>query len=107
MKKLVLAVVMFGCSSNPTTSRDIPDERYNPGPVRPGGYGSGSGSGTTPSPSPPSCEESLRRCAHEFSYAGRGDEKSVELRGSFDNWGAGVPMTLQSGAWRTTAVVPR
>lgn len=40
-------------------------------------------------------------CDVVFSYA-KGSESSVELRGDFDNWAAGVPMTLQGGSWQAT-----
>ena len=37
-------------------------------------------------------------CDVVFSYS-KGSENSVELRGDFDNWGAGLPMTVQGGSW--------
>src|SRR5262249_49473885 len=94
------------------SSADPPDDSYDPGAPHSGGYGSGSGGGTTGSggapdmAGPPQCDPADRRCPHEFVYAGRGDEKTVTLIGSFDMWGPGAPMTLSSGVWRVTVNVP-
>src|SRR5262245_41524594 len=108
MRRLLVALLLAGCGAAPGTSRDRPDHPFDPGAVKPGGYvsgsGTGSGSETTPSP-PPDCEPSGRRCPHEFVYYGKGGERSVEVRGSFDNWGAGQAMALSSGAWRATVEI--
>jgi len=37
-------------------------------------------------------------CAVAFTYP-KGSEKSVDLKGSFDSWGAGVKMTLSGSSW--------
>ena len=87
-----------------------------------GGTASGSGSGangqvTTTStdagvdaaeePSPPVCDDSLKRCDHEFTYAD-GGETSVEIRGDFapNGWQVGVKMTKAGGVWTATVPVP-
>ncbi len=39
------------------------------------------------------------RCSVTFRYAA-GSASSVTLKGSFDNWGAGKPMSLSGGSWQ-------
>lgn len=75
-----------------------------------GAYGSGasgqggSGEGGTP---PPVCDDSLKRCAHEFTYADAG-ETSVEVRGDFapDGWTNGVPLAKSGSTWSAMVDVP-
>lgn len=47
------------------------------------------------------CADSDKLCPTPFSYTGKGDEGSVEVRGSWNGWKAGVPLTLQAGAAQT------
>ena len=92
-----------------------PGDPFDPGPRHEGsGYGSGSGSGTvTPPPPPPTCDAPLRRCAHEFVWAGfggvtTGNEKLVELRGDYKTggWDKGEPFVFDGKVWRLTVPVP-
>ncbi|MCS6912850.1 MAG: alpha-amylase family glycosyl hydrolase [Myxococcales bacterium] len=101
---LALLPLWLACGS--VSPRDpVDDDPFDPG-GRPGGGGYGSGSGM--SDGPPMCSESQRRCEHEFSYPGKGDEQSVELRGDFrpDGWSRGEPMKWEGGAWRVRVPVP-
>jgi glycosidase len=56
---------------------------------------------------PPQCDDSLKRCQHEFDYPA-GSETSVELRGDFasDGWVNGVPLTKQGSTWSVSVEVP-
>ncbi len=93
---------------------------FNPGTG--GGTASGSGSGangqTTTAdvdagkdaaeePAPPVCDDSLKRCDHEFTYPA-GAEATVEIRGNFapDGWLNGVPLKKVGAAWTATVQVP-
>ncbi|MFW5739498.1 MAG: alpha-amylase family glycosyl hydrolase, partial [Myxococcota bacterium] len=53
-------------------------------------------------PAPGDCPESVRTCDFKFVYP-YGGESSVTLKGSFDNWGAGIPMTQDGQLWTATA----
>jgi glycosidase len=107
-KHLALVLLFAGCAAEGNNSPDPPDDSYHPGTPQSGEYGSGSGSGTGSSPDlggPPQCDTSLRLCPHGFIYPGGSNEKTVTVIGSFDNWGAGVPMTLNGGSWQATVNV--
>jgi glycosidase len=93
---------------------------FNPGSGGSTGSGSGSGaSGPTTTtdadagkdaaeePAPPVCDDTLKRCDHEFTYADHG-ETTVELRGTFtpDGWVNGVPMKKSGATWSATVQVP-
>jgi glycosidase len=79
------------------------------------GSGSGAGSPTGGSsssggpPPPPPCanDDSLKLCAHQFTFPA-GDEKSVEVRGDFaaGAWQMGVPMTKMGSQWVATTDIP-
>ncbi len=62
---------------------------------------------TTGDPGPPMCDDSLKRCEHEFTYADNG-ESSVEVRGDFkpDGWDNGVALTLNNGTWSAAVEIP-
>ncbi|PKN50001.1 MAG: hypothetical protein CVU63_00525 [Deltaproteobacteria bacterium HGW-Deltaproteobacteria-20] len=49
-------------------------------------------------PAPGDCPESTRACDFKFVYP-YGGESSVTLKGSFDSWGVGVPMTQDGTVW--------
>src|SRR4051812_29065896 len=74
-------------------------------------YGSGAGgptgTGGMMDPGPPECDDSLKRCAYEFTYADNG-ETSVELRGDFaaDGWTNGIPLTKTGSKWSAIVNVP-
>ncbi len=76
-----------------------------------GACGSGAtgpgGSGGAPEAGPPQCDDSLKRCQHEFDYP-VGSEQSVELRGDFapTGWTQGVPLTKQGSTWTVSVEVP-
>lgn len=92
---------------------------FNPGSG--GSTGSGSGSGASSptttetdagkdaaeEPAPPVCDDSLKRCDHELTYADHG-EATVELRGTFaaDGWVHGIPLKKVAGIWSVTVQVP-
>jgi glycosidase len=65
------------------------------------------GSGGMVDPGPPMCDDSLKRCEHEFTLADTG-QTTVELRGDFSptGWMAGVPMTKAGGQWAAKVEVP-
>lgn len=88
---------------------------YNPGD---GGVPSGSGSGTGSAgegtgtggqggSGPVTCDDSLKRCEHLFTYAA-GDETSVEVRGDFapGAWMSGVPLAKQGSEWQAAVSIP-
>jgi glycosidase len=119
MKRVLvgLMLVLQGCGQGAQSSPEPPDDKYDPGLPKPGGYGSGSGQGSTGGTTggggdqpdmagPAQCAEADRRCAHEFVFAGRGDETTVTVIGSFDGWGAGAAMTLSGGSWRASVKLP-
>jgi glycosidase len=117
MKHVLFATLLAaGCGQSAHDSLDPPDDRYDPGAPHSGGYGSGSSAGSSGGVTgsgggldmagPPQCDVADRRCPQEFVYAGRGDEKSITVIGSFDNWGAGVAMALSGGSWGATVNVP-
>ena len=133
-KSLLLAPILaamavpFACAGSEdllgTTTNTAYTEPPNTGGWHPGsggGTASGSGSGASTQtttnvdagkdaaeePSPPVCDDSLKRCDHDFTYA-VGSETTVEIRGNFaaDGWTKGVPMTKVGGAWTATVQVP-
>lgn len=55
---------------------------------------------------PAACADALKRCDHTFTYAGDGSEFAVEVRGSFDGWKKGFPLTQNGTAWSVTAGMP-
>ncbi|MBK9261565.1 MAG: hypothetical protein IPM54_17385 [Polyangiaceae bacterium] len=69
------------------------------------GFGSGQGGAGGGPPMPPMCDDSLKRCDHEFSLPDSG-QTSVEVRGDFSptGWTVGVPLAKSGGNW--VAVVP-
>ena len=108
----VLCTLACGSYSHQTGT---PYDPFDPGPRPTGtGYGSGSGGTTVVDPPPPSCDESLRRCAHEFVYKGmvgaptKGDERIVELRGDYraGAWTMGDAFQFDGKVWRLTVEVP-
>lgn len=56
------------------------------------------------------CEPALRLCPHTFTWtfdAGNLQPDVVEVRGTFNDWQAGVsPMTLANGSWTATLNLP-
>jgi hypothetical protein len=89
---------------------------YNPtgGSGSNGSYGSGAsgaggptsgtgGEGGVVDPGPPMCDDTLKRCAHLFTYPA-GNESKVEVRGDFapDGWTVGVPMVKNGAQWEAT-----
>ncbi len=71
-----------------------------------GGAGPG-GSGGVPDAGPPQCDDSLKRCKHEFDYP-VGSEQTVAVRGDFapNGWTKGVAMTKQGSNWTASVEVP-
>jgi hypothetical protein len=73
--------------------------------------GSGSGSSTVGDgdgdEGPLECDDSLKRCDHDFTLADM-DYQTVEVIGDFavDGWSAGEPMSLVDGTWRATVGLP-
>ena len=74
-----------------------------------GGSGwSGGGGGTVDAgPTLPQCDDSLKRCAADFSYPAS-NETSVELRGDFtpDGWTTGVPLAKMGTTWKASVPLP-
>ena len=50
---------------------------------------------------PANCAEAARTCDFKFLYP-YGNESGVTVKGSFDAWGAGVPMTHVGANWEAT-----
>lgn len=74
-----------------------------------GTTGSGMNQGGSGGSPPPMCDDSLKRCDHLFTYAGTGNENTVEVRGDWaapDSWNAGVMMTKSGSTWSGTVPVP-
>jgi glycosidase len=113
-----LALAMpFACGSSDLQSHSYSPPTgvggFDPGMVGPAvGTGTGTGSGNPAGTGgaggsgPPVCDDSLKRCDHVFTYAGMGNETTVEVHGSFDGWGPGVPMVKDASGWSATAQVP-
>lgn len=89
---------------------------FDPGDGGPGDYGTTTGSGLGSSvgsggsggdPGPPECDDSLKLCAHAFTYDDMG-EASVELRGNFaaDGWMKGLPMEKNGSIWSVSVDLP-
>jgi len=112
----LVAVTPIACTPDQLDSKDPPDGGggFNPGDgglvgsssssTGPGGGGAGGSGGG----GPPMCDDSLKRCEHEFTYADMG-ESSVELRGDWDGpatWAVGAPMTKSGATWGVTVPVP-
>jgi glycosidase len=117
----VLGVPVFGaasCVAEDLNQYDPPNGLgggYNPGEGPPPGGTTGTGYGTSSGdggsgngpPMNPVCDDSLKRCAEEFSLADTG-QTSVELRGDFapDGWTVGAPMTKSGTNWTVTIPAP-
>lgn len=89
---------------------DVP--AYDAGDWEGGGYYGDGGGSTTPTDtgSPdtrPVCDDSLKRCAVEFSLAA-GTEGSVELRGDYraDSWTKGDALVKSGSTWKVTVPAP-
>jgi glycosidase len=89
---------------------------YNPsgGSGPSGSYGSGAsgaggpttgagGEGGVMDPGPPMCDDTLKRCAHLFTFPA-GNESKVEIHGDFapDGWAVGVPMAKNGAQWEAS-----
>lgn len=72
-------------------------------PTPDGGASTSSSSG-----GPITCDDAQKRCAHIFSYASAGTEKSVEVRGDFaaGAWDTGVPMSKMGNEFVATVQIP-
>lgn len=110
----LLLLSLWGRCGSYSPHGGVPLDPWDPGPRPPGGgYGSGSGGSGGPPP-PPMCEEARRRCGREFVYRGvagmptQGDERSVELRGSYraGAWVTGDALKFDGSVWRGTVDVP-
>jgi glycosidase len=105
---VVFALLLAGCGTA-GDGNNAPDHPFDPGTGGGGygGYGDGGGGPITP-PGPPMCDDSLKRCPHEFTYPSMGSEKSVTLIGDFSptGWTTGVPMSLSGSSWTATIPVP-
>jgi glycosidase len=126
---LLAALVLAGAAC--ASGMDLPSQSSSGGPPGVGGFdpgptpgtngngasgagANGAGAGTTsggqggtPDPGPPQCDDSLKRCAHEFTYPA-GNESSVEVHGGFapDGWTTGVPMMKVGSTWQASVPVP-
>ncbi|MFO0586774.1 MAG: alpha-amylase family glycosyl hydrolase [Polyangiaceae bacterium] len=73
-----------------------------------GGTTTTSSSTTTDPQAPCKNDDSLKRCAHTFTYQDQG-ESSVEVRGDWGGpatWQSGAMMTKSAGVWSATVDVP-
>jgi glycosidase len=108
---LALGLALVACDNATYVNENPPGGQggFNPSGASTGAYGYGAAYGTGGSgpPPPPMCDDSLKRCAHAFSYTSQG-ETSVEVRGDFasDGWTNGVPLTLSGGTWTGSVDVP-
>jgi glycosidase len=111
------AFSVAACTSDHLGGNGPPDGGggFNPGDGGIIGSGSGSGgeageggAGGTGGGGPPMCDDSLKRCAHDFTHTDTG-ETSVEVRGSWDapaSWSSGVPLTKNGKVWTGTLPLP-
>lgn len=95
----------------PGTGGFDPGTTIPPGNGSSSGFGAGSmgGNGGAGGMGPPMCDDSLKRCAHEFTYTGDGTETSVEVRGDWaapGSWMSGGAMTKNGNVWSTTIDIP-
>jgi glycosidase len=91
---------------------------FNPGTLPGGGTtgagahsgssAGGGGQGGAPDTGHPVCDDAQKHCDHLFSYAGTGNESTVEVRGDFSatGWTTGVAMTKTGATWEATVPVP-
>ncbi len=104
-----------GCSTASSTP-DTPDDPFNPGSPGSGGT-TGSTGGSTGSggyydgsivsaPDLAICPDSSRWCAHSFTYAGNGTEKSVVVSGDWDSWRIPVSLTASGNSWSVSVPLP-
>ncbi len=56
--------------------------------------------------SSPDCGPAPKLCSTTFSYTGDGSEASVEVRGSFNGWSAGIPMKPNGTDWSVSTPMP-
>lgn len=114
------AAAPVACSPDQLGDKHPPDgggAGYDPGTGLPmgsststGGFGASAGAGGTGGMPGPPCEndDSLKRCAHTFTYPDMG-ETAVEVRGDWGGaatWASGAPMMKDSGVWSATVDVP-
>ncbi len=52
------------------------------------------------------CGAAPQLCTTPFAYTGDGSEASVELRGSFNGWKTGIPLTASGTDWSVNADMP-
>jgi glycosidase len=113
---LTCAALLLRCGDDAVHNPDYgapPDAGYDPGngggngPYGSGGNNGGGDGGAAYDAGPPICDDSLKRCAEEFTYPFSG-ETSVELRGDYrsDAWIKGDAMTHSGASWKVTVKVP-
>lgn len=111
-----LAPLFLAACGDPGDSADNPYGKppdvpgYDAGDWDGGGYyGDGGGSTTedTAVDTKPTCDDSLKRCAVDFTYPA-GSESSVELRGDYrpDGWTKGDALTKTGSTWKVSVPVP-
>jgi len=98
-----------GDSSDDPYGKPPPVPEYDAGDWEGGYYGDGGGPPPTDAAvdTKPMCDDSLKRCAAEFSYP-VGSESSVELRGDYREgaWAKGDPMTKSGSTWKVSVPLP-
>lgn len=104
----------FACGGEDFMNKPPGTGGFDPGTtIPPGGTSSSTGAGSTGGnggsggSGPPMCDDSLKRCAHEFTYTG--NATSVELRGDWaapGTWDNGTTMTNNGGTWSVTVDIP-
>jgi glycosidase len=114
------AAIAVACTPDKLAGREPPEDEddFNPGTLPPvgstttgyGGQAGASGSAGTAGSAGLPCDndDTLKRCAHKFTYPDMG-EGSVEVRGDWNGpstWLAGALMTKENGVWSATVDVP-
>ncbi len=62
---------------------------------------------TPPDASPAACDSNAKLCAHLFTYAGTGNENTVEARGSWNGWKTGTALQASGTTWSGTVKLPQ
>lgn len=56
---------------------------------------------------PAACDDNSKLCAHLFTYAGTGNENTVEARGSWNGWKSGTALQASGTTWSGAIKLPQ
>jgi glycosidase len=110
LQPLFACLLLTACAVDRFEPEQDFDETTSQAPDTTPDWSSGSGSSTVgdgDGDNPLECDDSQKRCDHDFTLPDMGYQ-SVEVIGDFatNGWSAGEPMSLSNGTWRATVAVP-